>query len=100
MRGYSTRGIILSILGAILLCFAVIWTPIWVQIVLFVLGVWLLPVWIVLYIPAALSDTLYAPSSQFSPFIFKTIIFVVLLHIVQWIIITKTRAPFLYAMEK
>lgn len=83
----------------VLLCGAIIWLPVWLQLVGFVVGTIFTPYRLTLFIPAILADTLYAPTMSGVFFLQYTLI-VTLLLIVHWVISTKTRIGEVYAVEK
>lgn len=55
-----------TILASVGLLAAVLWLPVWVQVVLFVLAVLVLPYRLLLLIPAIVADVVYAPSTNFA----------------------------------
>ncbi|MFZ4500302.1 MAG: hypothetical protein ACOYMZ_02250 [Minisyncoccia bacterium] len=77
---------------------AILWLPLWVQLVLFGLSVVVLPYRLLLFIPAAFADALYAPVGISIPGLKYTLV-VAGLIILQWVIVNKTRVKDFYAVE-
>lgn len=75
---------------------AIFWLPIWLQLICFVLAVIFAKHRLVVLLPAIMSDALYSPNTSFALSNLKTTIYVVLMLIVFWIIINKTRIKILY----
>lgn len=75
---------------------SILWLPLWVQLVLFVLAVIFTSYRLWLFVPALVADVLYAPTSSLSLFHFKMTIFVGLLLVVWYVITTKTRLSIFY----
>lgn len=84
-----------TILITIGLVAAVLWLPLWVQIVLFCVGLLVVRYRLTLFIPAILADVLYAP--QPSLIFCKMTVLVTTLLVIWWILIHKTRLGERYA---
>ena len=78
---------------------AIVWLPLWVQIVLIVAAVAVLPYRAAVFIPAAFADALYAPGTVSIMNLKYTLLTAVAL-LLYWTITTKTRVGELYAVEK
>ncbi len=86
------------IIIVLLLC-AVLWLPLWLQIVLFALAIVIGPYRFFFIIPAIVSDALYAPSTHFSlTNHWMTLVALVLLGL-HWFIMKKMRIPVMYGLE-
>jgi hypothetical protein len=82
------------------LVIAVLFVPLWVQLVLFAVAVWVIPHRYALFIPAVFSDVLYSVSGQFSFDALTMTLVVSVLLIVRWLLMTQTRfTSVLYGME-
>jgi len=86
-------------IAVVLLFGAIIWLPLWVQIGLLVIAVVVVPYQLVLFVPAAFADALYAPGGISITHLKYTLMTAVLM-ILYWAIMTKTRITEVYAMEK
>ena len=86
-------------IAIVLLCAAIIWLPLWVQIGLLVVAVIVVPYQLALFIPAAFADALYAPGGISIAHLKYTILTAVLI-ILYWVIMNKTRIGEMYAVEK
>lgn len=80
-----------SILATVLLVGVVIWTPFWVQCVLFALAVVWMRYRLLCLVPAILADVLYAPTDSFGIANFKMTLIVLAMISVWSIIIRQTR---------
>ena len=89
---------LLAVLG---LCAAVLFAPLWVQILLLMISVVIAPYRIALLIPAVLSDVLYRPQDEIALRYSFSTLFVVGVLVVYWLIITKTRVTtIVHGLEK
>lgn len=89
------------ILIALLVLFvAMLYTPLWLQIALYIVAVIITPHRILLLIPAVFADVYYAPTEALSLYNLKTTLFVGGLLVVHFIIMTKTRVGLLYGVSK
>ncbi len=90
-----------TIVATFFLCLAVLFTAWWVQIILFVIALFLVKYKVALIIPAVLSDVLYGPSSSWSFGESVATLFVLGSLLVYWFLITKTRLmTIIYGVEK
>ena len=71
-----------TLVAILILLAAILFLPVWVQIVFFVLAVLGVHYRIALIIPAIISDIVYAPNTQFSVYNFKMTILVVVLLVI------------------
>lgn len=88
-----------SLLGGLILFFAIFFMPVWAQIVLFVGAVFLLPNRWVFVIPAVVYDTVYSNSYDFAFSNFKMTIIVLIAIVVSEIMIRTMRVE-KYVLEK
>ena len=88
-----------TIVGVLLLIAAVLWLPMWIQVVLFAAAVIFLPHRAYILLPAIFSDALYAPSSQFSLRAHWTTLMVVVMLGIHWYVMKKMRVQHLYGLE-
>ncbi len=88
-----------TIVGVILLIAAVVWLPIWVQLVLFALAISILPYRYFVLIPAIISDALYAPSTYFSFLTHWSTLIVLAMLGIQWYVMKKMRVQSMYGLE-
>ena len=86
-------------IAIVLLLAAIVWLPFWVQVVLFVVAIVLVPYRLALFIPAAVADALYAPGGISLSHVKYTVLVAVGM-IVYWALMTKTRVGEFYAVEK
>ncbi len=86
--------IILSIL-----CGAVVWTPLWVQIILLAVAIIVVRHRVFLILPAILADALYAPTRAFDLGIFQTTLAVAGILFIHWVVTSQTRFGELYAKK-
>lgn len=84
-----------TIIAVIVLIAAVLWMPLWVQLILFCVAVLLVQYRLALFMPAILADVLYAP--QPSIIYCKMTVLVAALVILWWFVMTKTRIGERYA---
>ena len=77
---------------------AILCLPLWAQLLLFGLGVVVLPYRLLLFIPAVVADALYAPVGISIPGLKYTLV-VAALIIMHWVIVHKTRVKDFYAVE-
>ncbi len=88
-----------TIIGIVLLLGAILWLPLWAQIVLFALAILIVPHRFFLVIPAIVSDALYAPGSHLT-FTSHWMTLLVLAMLGLHFIITKSlRIPTVYGLE-
>lgn len=91
----------LKTLGALVLLFiAILWFPLWVQIILYVLVVVFISNRVFFLLPALFADVYYAPTATLSLYALKTTIFVSALLVAYYIVVYKTRIGLLYGVEK
>jgi len=88
-----------TIIGIVLLVAAVLWLPIWLQIVLFAIAIAVLPYRFFVLVPAVISDALYAPSSHFSLTTHWLTLIVLAMLGLQWFIMKKMRVNSFYGLE-
>ncbi len=84
-----------TILIVIGLIAAVLWLPLWVQLILLSVALFVTPYRLGLFVPAIISDVLYAPTSSILHF--KMTAIVACLLVVWWIIMHRTRLGERYA---
>lgn len=75
----------------IALSVAILWCPLWLQLVLFACGVWFFRYRILFLVPAIIADVLYAPTNGFSFHNLKTTLVVTGMLILWYVIMTQTR---------
>lgn len=80
--------------------FATFFLPFWAQIIIYILGLFLIPYKVALLLGAILSDTLYSPLRSLSFDNNKTTIFVLVLLFIYFIIRNNTRITQRYGLEK
>ena len=88
-----------TIVGVILLIAAVLWLPIWIQVVLFAIGVILLKYRFYVLIPAIIGDALYAPSTHFSLSGHWLTLIVLAMLGIHWYVMKKMRVQSFYGLE-
>lgn len=89
-----------SAIIAALLCASVLLLPLWANIGLFVVALFVIPHRLALFLPAILSDALYAPTAGFAPAGLLMTLLVGVLLVVHWLLMTQTRvAQLLYGVE-
>jgi len=88
-----------TIIIIVLLLCAVLWLPLWLQIVLFAAAIVIGPYRFFMVIPAIISDALYAPSSHFSLTNHWMTVFVLAMLGLHWFIMKKLRIPTMYGVE-
>ncbi len=89
-----------TLAAVVVLFFAVFFLPFWIQVVLFVLSILLVPHRVFLLVPALFADAWYAPVRSISLNNNKTTLFVLGLIIIYTIIIRTTRVSQKYGLEK
>ncbi len=82
-----------------LLLSAVLYLPLWIQLVLFVAAVLIGPYRFFMLVPAIVSDALYAPSMHFSLTGHWMTLIVLALLVLHWFIMKKLRIPTMYGVE-
>lgn len=88
-----------TIIIVLLLICAVLWLPVWLQVVLFAAAILIGPYRFFMVIPAIVSDALYAPTVHFSlAYHWMTLLVFVLLGL-HWFIMKKLRIPTMYGVE-
>ena len=89
-----------TIIGVVVLLCAILWLPLWLQLVLFALAVILVPYRVALLVPAIVSDALYAPTAHFSLYSHWLTLIVLAMLGIHWFVIRKMRvnSPF-YGLE-
>jgi hypothetical protein len=80
-----------TIIALLVLCAAILWLPLAVQMALFVVAIILVPYRLAILVPAVFSDALYGPASTLSIGQLKMTILVLVLLLVHWFIRTHTR---------
>jgi hypothetical protein len=81
------------------LMMAVLFLPLWVQLILFFIALWVIPIRLALFLPAILSDALYG-TGALSPHAFMFTAVVAVLLVLRWLLITQTRfASMVYGVE-
>jgi hypothetical protein len=88
-----------TIVGVTLLIVAVLLLPAWIQVVLFVAAIIVLPYRSFVLIPAIISDALYAPTSHISPSTHWLTLLVAALLAIHWYTMKKMRVQHLYGLE-
>ncbi len=89
-----------SVAIAILLCMSALFLPVWASITAFIVALFVAPQRLVLFIPAILSDVLYAPDSRIAPFAMLMTLFVAVLLVAHWLLVTQTRVlQIIYGVE-
>jgi hypothetical protein len=78
---------------------AVLWLPVWLQIVLFALAVIVGPYRFFFIIPAIVSDALYAPSMHFSLATHWMTLIVLAMLGLHWVVTKSLRIPTVYGLE-
>lgn len=85
-----------TVLFVLFLIAAVLWLPIYVQVICFILAIILIKYNTFILFPAILADSIYAPTTNFSFFNFKLTLLVGFLILIHWFFITKTRIGSFY----
>lgn len=80
-----------TLLGVGALIATVLWLPLWFQLMLFVVGILVLPYRLLLLIPAVVADVVYAPEYTLGIAHLKMTLIVALLLLVQYVVVTHTR---------
>ena len=80
-----------TLIAVLVLIGAVLWTPIWFQIALFVFAIVLIPYTLALLFPAIVSDVLYAPTDSLKLGNLTMTLIVVAMVVVWTIIMQQTR---------
>ena len=88
-----------TIIIIVLLLCAVLWLPLWLQIVLFVAAIIIGPYRFFFVIPAIVSDALYAPNTHFSLTDHWMTLLVLALLVLHWFIMKLLRIPVAYGLE-
>ncbi len=89
-----------SVAITILLCVSVLFLPVWASIALCIVAVFVTPQRLVLFIPAVLSDALFAPIPSIAPSMMLMTLLVAVLLVVQWLLVSQTRAlQMIYGVE-
>lgn len=89
-----------TIAALLMLIFAILYLPFWVQIALFVLAVAFIPFKIALVIPALFADAWYAPERSLSLSDNRMLLIVLGLLLVYQLLIKTTRIGLFYGVEK
>lgn len=79
---------------------ATIFLPFWLQAILYVLALFVIPNKIFLILPAIIADAWYSPVRTFSFENNKTTLFVIALLFVYFLIVNNTRISQKYGLEK
>lgn len=85
-----------TVCAVIVVLMATIWLPIWIQILLYIIAVFVLPYQFLLLIPALYADALYAPHGGISLSMHLYTVGVAILLMVRWVLVHKTRIGILY----
>jgi len=88
-----------TIIGILLLLLAVLWLPVWLQVVLFVAAILIGPYRFFFVIPAIISDALYAPGTAWSLTAHWMTLLVLALLAIYWLSIKKLRVRTVYGLE-
>lgn len=89
-----------TVVAVVALVIAVLFMPLWVQLVLFVLAVWVVPYRLPILAPAVLADVLYQPTGALSINVLTMTLVVAVLILLRWLLLTQTRfGSFLYGVE-
>ncbi len=86
-------------LWVVFLIVAVLYVPLWVQVVFFVAAIIFDPYRFFMIIPAIVSDALYAPGSYLSPAHHLMTILVLALLCLHYFIMKKLRVRTIYGLE-
>lgn len=90
----------IRILIALIIGFAaILWLPLWAQFSIFFILIIITPYQFLLLLPAMVADALYAPVG--TGFMYaKYTIFVSVLLVIHWAIVSKTRVKDIYVLEE
>jgi hypothetical protein len=88
-----------TIAGIVVLILAILWLPIWLQIMLFAIAVTILPYRFFVLAPAIIGDALYAPTMQFSLTAHWLTLIVLTMLGIQWFVAKKMRVNAFYGLE-
>lgn len=86
-------------IAVVVLLGAIVWLPLWLQLLLLLGAVIVVPYKLTLFVPAVFADALYAPGVVSVAHLKYTLITALLL-VLYWILITKTRINEIYAVQK
>lgn len=100
MARTTPRKILYTVLAITVLIAMVLYMPWWVQGIAFVIAVVIVPYRLSVLVPALIADAWYAPDPALSFSMLKTTLFVSVVLVIYWIIMTQTRVRHVYAMEK
>ncbi len=88
-----------TVIGIMVLLAAVLWLPLWLQLVLFAAAIIIGPYRFFFIIPAIVSDALYAPTSRLSISNHWVTIIVFGMLALHWGIMKVLRVPTVYGVE-
>ncbi len=88
-----------TLIGIILLIVAVLWLPLWVQLILFALVIVTDPNRLLVLIPAIISDALYAPGSVWNLSHHIVVLIVLAALGLHYFIVRKLRVRSTYGLE-
>jgi hypothetical protein len=88
-----------TIIGIVLLLCAVLWLPVWLQLLLFAIAVVVIPYRAYILLSAIVSDALYAPTSHFSLTAHWMTLIVLAMIGLYWFIMRKLRVTPFYGLE-
>ena len=80
-----------TILVVLVLVAAVFWLSLWMQTVLFIIGLLVARYYMLIIIPAILSDVLYAPTARLTVMQLKMTFLVGIVSTLYWLVLHKTR---------
>lgn len=89
-----------TLIAIIILCGAVLYLPLWVQLGLFAIAVIIVRYPVALLIPAVFADAWYAPVRSFSFMNNKTVFIVGAMIILYYLVMRMTRIRERYGLEK
>ncbi|MDB5188735.1 MAG: hypothetical protein JWM92_333 [Candidatus Nomurabacteria bacterium] len=89
-----------TIIGIAVLFCAILWLPLWLQLVVYALVIILIPHRVIVLVPAIVSDALYAPTTHFSLYSHWLTLSVLVMLGIHWFVVRKMRVntPF-YGLE-
>lgn len=87
-----------TIVTLLVLFAAVLWFPLWVQLALMVAALFVLPQRLFLLFPAVFADAYYGPARVISFGTFRMTAIALVLLIIFWLIMTKTRLGEMYGV--
>lgn len=91
--------VVKTILSLCILCLLVLFAPLWIQLVGFLLACIFMHFRLLLLIPALVGDIVYAPTTAFSLSHYILTLSVIGMLLVWWIVVTRTRVKVLYETQ-